>query len=148
MICPSSAVHVCICLTVSQMLTNQAVMSRIQVSIVLTEHVGKTVSTFSSTWTPASAGDCQQSIIPANGGRPVTDNLNSCQGWAALQNSIWLVKRTCAPSPSPSQERAGRKDTRSDTLGLDPHSGLPYVLSVESLTSTLDRTGKHTFERT
>lgn len=56
----------------------------------------------------------------------VTDNLNSCQSWAALQNSIWLVKRTCALHPSPSQERNPRKDVKSDKLGPNPSSMSQY----------------------
>lgn len=53
----------------------------------------------------------------------VTDNLNSCLSWGALQNSIWLVKHTCALHPAPSQERSRRK---SETLGPNPSSMSPY----------------------
>lgn len=53
----------------------------------------------------------------------VTDNLNSCLSWGALQNSILLVKHTCALHPAPSQERSRRK---SETLGPNPSSVSPY----------------------
>lgn len=69
-------------------------------------------------------------------GRGVTDNLNSCQSWAALQNSIWLVKHTHALHPAPSQERTRRKDMKSGKLGSSPscmpHSILSYNMDSQN----------------
>lgn len=66
----------------------------------------------------------------------VTDNLNSCQSWAALQNSIWLVKHTHALHPAPSQERTRRKDMKSDKLGSSPscmpHNILSYYMDSQN----------------
>lgn len=66
----------------------------------------------------------------------VTDNLNSCQSWAALQNSIWLVKHTHALHPAPSQERTRRKDMKSGKLGSSPscmpHNTLGYKMDSQN----------------
>lgn len=61
----------------------------------------------------------------------VTDNLNSCQSRAALQNSIWLVTHTHALHPAPSQERTGRKDVKSDTPGSSPSCMPHHILSYD-----------------
>ena len=59
-------------------------------------------------------------------GGGVTDHLSNCQSRAALPDSIWLVKCTCALSPPrPPRERSRRKAMESDKRGPSPSPSPP-----------------------
>lgn len=118
------------------MFSSLTVMIRIQVSI--------TLHTLERLWVPLHQPGLQALLMGAvNNPSPilmagcgVTDNLNSCQSWAALQDSIWLVKHTHALHPAPSQERTWRKDMKSDKLGSSPscmpHNTLSYNMDSQN----------------
>lgn len=70
----------------------------------------------------------------------VTDNLNSCLSWGALQISIWLVKCTCALHPAPSlKKEAGGSQKHWDPIPAPCLNILIYTIWISKSLSMSQR---------